>query len=267
MDWRRSLERICADRKSGSFVLTKKTARLLAQMARSGVKPTKLIEAAEKVANAHPAMAPLWHLAQLTKEVYEHRQNLISGLDNFLAELEAHTQAAIAHAKEWIPEGRVITHSFSALVFRTLVQAFREGKKIEVVCTVSLPGGEGIALAKSLAKADMSVVLVSDLQAFGWLLQCKLFLIGADAWCEDGVVHKVGTRYLASVARQVGVPVWSVGTSEKRLPVRWYEGMKGEAPLITRLPIPQDRTLYDLTEWSFVSGIIDEAGIHRLGIQ
>mgnify|MGYP005848048155 CR=1 FL=1 len=152
MDWRRSLERICADRKSGSFVLTKKTARLLAQMARSGVKPTKLIEAAEKVANAHPAMAPLWHLAQLTKEVYEHRQNLISGLDNFLAELEAHTQAAIAHAKEWIPEGRVITHSFSSLVFRTLVQAFREGKKIEVVCTVSLPGGEGSLWLNRLRK-------------------------------------------------------------------------------------------------------------------
>lgn len=262
MDWRRNLERICADRKSGAFALTKKTARLLAQMARSGVKPTKLIEAAEKVANAHSAMAPLWHLARLTKEIYEHRQKLIFGLDNFLAEVEAHTRAAIAHATEWVPEGRVITHSFSSLVFRTIVQAFQKGKKLEVVCTVSLPGGEGIALAKSLAKANVPVMLVADLQAFRWLSQCKLFLIGADAWCEDGVVHKVGTRYLASIARQVGVPVWSVGTSEKRLPIHWHERMKGEAPLITRSPIPQDRTLYDLTEWSFMSGIIDEVGIH-----
>lgn len=266
MDWRRNLERICADRKSGAFALTKKTARLLAQMARSGVKPPKLIEAAEKVANAHPAMAPLWHLARLTKEIYEHRKKLISGLDNFLAEVEAHTQAAIAHATEWVPEGKVITHSFSSLVFRTIVQAFQKGKNLEVVCTVSLPGGEGIALAKSLAKANVPVMLVADLQAFRWLSQCKLFLIGADAWCEDGVVHKVGTRYLASVARQVGVPVWSVGTSEKRLPIHWHERMKGEAPLITRSPIPQDRTLYDLTEWSFMSGIIDEVGIHQLRI-
>jgi hypothetical protein len=40
--------------------------------------------------------------------------------------------------------------------------------------------------------------------------------------------------------------------------------MKGEAPLISRLTIAQDRTLYDLTEWSLVTGIIDEFGIHQL---
>lgn len=49
-------------------------------------------------------------------------------------------------------------------------------------------------------------MLVPDLQAFSWLMRCKVFLVGADAWCEDGLVHKVGTKHLAVVANQAGVP-------------------------------------------------------------
>ncbi len=233
-------------------------------MVRWGVKPTNLVEAAQKIADAHPAMAPLWHLAQLTREFAEQHQKLLSLLRQFLADLEAHTEASIAHAAEWIPEGRILTHSFSSLVFRTLVRAYQKGKRLEIVCTVSMPGGEGIALAKSLAKSKVPVMLVADLQAFSWLMQCKVFLVGADAWCEDGLVHKVGTKHLTLFAKRTGVPVWSIGTSEKRLPLRWNEGMKGDASPVSRLPIPQDLTLYDLTEWSLLTGIIDEIGTHRL---
>jgi len=233
-------------------------------MVRYGVKPTNLIEVAQKIADAHPAMAPLWHLAQLTREFAKQHQKLLSSLKQFLADLEAHTEASIAHAAEWLPEGRIITHSFSSLVFRTLVQAHQKGKKLGIICTASLPGGEGIALAKSLVKLGLPVILVADLQAFSWLMQCKVFFVGADAWCEDGLVHKVGTKHLALFAKQAGVPVWSIGTSEKRLPLGWAEEMKGEAPPISQLPVAQDLTLYDLTEWSLVTGIIDEFGVHQL---
>ncbi|MEZ8217406.1 translation initiation factor eIF-2B subunit delta [Candidatus Fervidibacteria bacterium JGI MDM2 SSWTFF-3-K9] len=264
MDWQARLTKICSDRKSGAAVLTRKAVRLLAQMVRQGVKPTKLVEAAQKIADAHPAMAPLWHLSQLTSEFAQQPPKLLPSLKQFLADLETHTEAAISHAAEWLPEGRILTHSFSSLVFRAFVQANRKGKKLEVICTVSLPGGEGIALAKSLAKSKVPVMLVPDLQAFSWLMRCKVFLVGADAWCEDGLVHKVGTKHLAVVANQAGVPVWSVGTSEKRLPLGWDERMKGDAPPISRLPIAQDRTLYDLTEWSLVTGVIDENEVHCL---
>jgi len=233
-------------------------------MVRCGVKPTNLVEAAQKIADAHPAMAPLWHLAQLTREFAEQHQKLLPSLKQFLSDLEAHTEASIAHAAEWLPEGRIITHSFSSLVFRTLVQAHQKGKKLEIICTASLPGGEGIALAKSLVKLGLPVILVADLQAFSWLMECKVFFVGADAWCEDGLVHKVGTKHLAIIAKQTSVPVWSIGTSEKRLPLSWNERMKGDAPPVSRSPIPQDRTLYDLTEWSLVTCIVDEIGVHRI---
>ncbi|MEZ8220387.1 translation initiation factor eIF-2B subunit delta [Candidatus Fervidibacteria bacterium JGI MDM2 JNZ-1-D12] len=264
MEWQKALERICSDRKSSAITLTKKSAKLLAQMAESGVKAAKLVKAAEQIFNAHPAMASLWHLAQLTREYAGNLKVLSSALEQFLADMEAHTKTSISHASEWLPEGKILTHSFSSLVFQSLIHASRKGKKFEVVCTASFPGGEGIALAKALVKANVPVTLVADLQAFAWLMQCELLFVGSDAWCEDGLVHKVGTWWLASAANQMGVPVWSIGTSEKRLPMRWSERMKGEAPPVARYPIPQDQTLYDLTEWELVTGIIDETGIHQL---
>jgi translation initiation factor 2B subunit (eIF-2B alpha/beta/delta family) len=264
MDWQIELTKICSDRKSGAVVLTRRAVKLLAQMARQGMKPAKLVEAAQKIVDAHPAMASLWHLAQLTREFTQQPQKLLPSLKQFLADLETHTEAAISQAAEWLPEGRVLTHSFSSLVSRAFVQAHQKGKRLEIVCTVSLPGSEGVALAKLLAKSKVPVILVADLQAFSWLMQCKVFLVGADAWCKDGLVHKVGTKHLAIVAKQAGVPVWSVGTSEKRLPLGWDGRMKGDAPPISCLPIAQDRTLYDLTEWSLVTGIIDENGVHCL---
>ncbi len=264
MEWQKALKRICSDRKSSAFVLTRKSAQLLAQMAKNKVGAKRLIEAAEQIFNAHPAMASLWHLAELTRKCARNPRRLLSLLKQFLADMEANAEASISHACDWLPEGKILTHSFSSLVLQSLIGANRKGKKLEVICTTSFPGGEGVALAKALAKANVPVTLVSDLQAFVWLMQCELVFVGADAWCEDGLVHKIGTWCLASAANQMGVPVWSIGTSEKRLPMRWNERMKGEAPPIVRYPIPQDRTLYDLTEWELVTGIVDETGIHKL---
>ncbi len=264
MEWQKALRRICSDRKSSAFVLTKKSVRLLARMAKSGIGATKLVKVAEKIFNAHPAMASVWHIAQITHKLAGSPKNLISALEQFLADMEAHAKASISHASDWLPEGKILTHSFSSLVFQSLICASQKEKRFEVICTASFPGGEGILLARELVKAGIKVNLVSDLQSFVWLTQCQAMLIGADAWCEDGVVHKVGTRILALFSRQWGLPVWSIGTSEKRLPVRWSERMKGEAPLLVRDAISQDRTLYDLTDWELITGVIDEFGVHRL---
>ncbi|MFN3421820.1 MAG: hypothetical protein ACK40X_08875, partial [Armatimonadota bacterium] len=118
MDWQKALEGICSDRKSGAVILTKKSARLLAQMAKSKVGARKLVEAAEQIFNAHPAMAPLWHLAQLTRKHARSTKDFVSALGQFLEDMEAHTESSIAHASGWLPEGRILTHSFSSLVYR-----------------------------------------------------------------------------------------------------------------------------------------------------
>lgn len=260
--WQERLKRLCANRRSGATELTRATVRLLKEMEEQKVSFAKIVAAADQVAAAHPAMAPLWHTAQLVREEKTRRPHqLRERLQEFLKRMEQHTQAAVQHAAAWLPEGRILTHSFSSLVFRTIVAAHQQGKKVQVICTVSLPGGEGARLAKKLAAIGVPVLLVADLHAFHHLLRCDLFLVGSDAWCLDGLVHKVGTYPLASFAKQVGVPVWSLGTREKELPLHWQETMWGQAPPLVRSSLPQDCTLYDLTEWTLVTGIINEDGI------
>jgi translation initiation factor 2B subunit (eIF-2B alpha/beta/delta family) len=265
MDWQGTLQRLCADRRSGAATLTRKTARWFIRLA--GWQPTSvLLTAADQLCQAHPAMAPLWHLSQLVRQHAETPDRLRRALKEFIADMHAHEELAITHAADRLPEGMVLTHSFSSLVFRSLVRAHRQGKRMRVICTASLPGGEGVTLAKALQREGMEVLLVADLQAFAWLRESNLLLIGADALCLDGLVHKVGTRPLAYFARAVGVPVWSVATSEKRLPLSWSEAMRGEAPPLTKQPLPQDPTLYDLTEWSLITAIITEQGTTGLTI-
>ncbi len=260
--WQERLKRLCANRRSGATELTRAAVRLLKDMEEQRVSFAKIVAAADQLAAAHPAMAPLWHIGQLAREGKTHRPHrLREKLQEFLKGMEQHTQAAVQHAAAWLPEGRILTHSFSSLVFRTIVAAHQQGKKVQVICTVSLPGGEGIRLAKRLATIGVPVLLVADLHAFHHLLRCDLFLVGSDAWCLDGLIHKVGTYPLASFAKWVGVPVWSLGTREKELPLHWQETMWGRAPLLVPSPLPQDCTLYDLTEWKFVTGIINEDGV------
>lgn len=261
MHWQQALERLCADRKSGAATLTRKAVRLLARMVKSGIDPLTLTSAVERLSGSHPAMAPLWHLTQLVRQHMTMPSQLVPVLRQFFADMNAHTQAAITCAAEWLPQGMILTHSFSSLVFRALVQACQKGKRIQVVCTASHPGGEGVILAKALAKEGIAVTLVADLQAFAWLPCCVVFLVGADALCVDGLVHKVGTRPLAMTAKQRGVPLWSVATSEKHLPLPWHERMKGEALPVAKISVAQDRTLYDLTEWALVTGVITEEGV------
>jgi len=181
-------------------------------------------------------------------------------LRSFLAEMEAHLQSAVAHAAAQLPPGVILTHSHSSLVVKALVAATRQSIGCTVVCTTAYPGGEGIACAQALTQAGVPVTLVADLQAFAWLPRCALFLVGADALCEDGLVHKVGTAPLAKAAQAAGVPVWSIATSEKRLPLPWQEALRGEAPALVRTNIPQDRTLYDLTPWEHVNTVVLETG-------
>jgi len=258
-EWQGTLRRLCADRRSGAATLTRKAARWFLRLA--GQQPTSvLLTAADQLCQAHPAMAPLWHLSQLVHQHAETPDRLRRALKKFIADMHAHEELAIAHAADRLPEGTVLTHSFSSLVFRSLVRAHRQGKRMRVICTASLPGGEGIALAKALQREGMEVLLVADLQALAWLRGSNLLLVGADALCLDGLVHKVGTSPLAYFACAVGVPVWSVATSEKRLPLSWSEAMRGEALPLTKQSLPQDPTLYDLTEWSLITAVITEQG-------
>ncbi|MCS7223059.1 MAG: hypothetical protein NZ959_00665 [Armatimonadetes bacterium] len=250
-DWDRQIEQICKDRQRGAVPLTKATIRLFLQMQRAQVPLPKIQSAAERIYLCHQAMAPLWHLARTIAQ--GDGQILSARLRQFAVALDEQSQRVVHRVAERLVDGVILTHSFSSLVFKSLLRAKKLGKRVTILCTESRPGSEGVLLARRLTTEGLPVTLIPDIQAFSWMGECHLFLIGADALLPDGVVHKVGTFAIAREAKRKKVPVWVVGTSLKVLPHRYQDAIKGQSSPLTHHSVPQDRTLYDLTPWNYVA--------------
>ena len=100
--------------------------------------------------------------------------------------------------------GTVTTHSASCTVHEALVHTPPE----RLVCTVSEPGGEGRWLAADLKAAGIDVELISDAEGPDAARESDLVLLGADTVFRDGsLVNKIGSRAIASAAKDAGVPV------------------------------------------------------------
>ncbi len=265
MSWYEELERLLRDRRSGSLRLLKQAVHLCAEMARTGAAPEHLVAAVERLRQAHPAMALLWNLGQRLREHAAQggtATELAQSAQHFAEEVAESAQQAVESVARELPSGAsVLTHSAGTQLYR-LLQRLRElGKRIELFCTLSLPGGEGAALARTARRLGMEVCLVCDLQAYGVLKQAQLLLLGADALCRDGLVHKVGSAPLAYLAWMEHRPVWVLACSQKLLPQPWSEEFKGEAPPCLRSILPQQRVLYDCTPWEHLTLVAMEQGL------
>lgn len=142
-------------------------------------------------------------------------------------------ETAADTAADRIDGATVLTLSRSGTVAAALDRAATDG----VVVLESLPGGEGAAVAESLA-ADHDVTLVRDAAVADRIgAGVDIVLVGADAVFPDGsVLNKVGTRTAATVATRHDVPVFVVCASAKIAPA--------ETVCADREPRPPE-TLYD----------------------
>lgn len=138
-----------------------------------------------------------------------------------MAEAETRTPAAIAASAESVrtrgehADERAATTAAARLGDRpctlsrsgTVRAALDAAAPERVLVLASQPGGEGIAVAESLA-ADHAVTLTTDANAAGAVADADALVVGADAVLPDGsVVNKVGTRTAATVAAREAVPV------------------------------------------------------------
>ena len=100
--------------------------------------------------------------------------------------------------------GTVTTHSASCTVHEALLHTPPE----RVFCTVSEPGGEGRGMAAKLKAEGVNVELISDAEGPDAARESDLVLLGADTVFRDGsLVNKIGTRAIASAAKDAGVKV------------------------------------------------------------
>lgn len=208
MDAWDALRRVAADRRSGAADLALRAADAVALLR----SERDVVRAARRLLRAHPAMAPLWRIFAIALE------GSPRDLKRFRARLEAEGAGVVRAAAGWAIPRRTtaLTHSASSSVTATL-RASRK-RVVEVICTVSLPGGEGRPLARRLERDGFEVRVVADAEIGRACADAGVALVGADAVTEAGVVNKVGTLLVAMAAREAGVPCYALAGTSKLLP-------------------------------------------------
>jgi hypothetical protein len=195
-DPRALVEQLAADRTLGAAETARAAARLLA-----GIPREELTDAVEALLRGHPSMAPLWRLADAVL------RNGADGADGFPGTLADDGQAA-AMAAAVLPD-TVLTISSSS----TVAEAIRIRRPRHVVCMASHPGGEGLAMARTISAWSETTVADDDEAIRS--LPAEAVVVGADAVTPAAVVNKVRTQDLVEAAAARGLPRYAVAGSGK----------------------------------------------------
>lgn len=174
----------------------------------------EVVRAARALVRAHPAMAPLWRLCAEAID----GSSIAIGAEAYADRLVAESEAA-ADSLRWVLTRRsavVLTHSASGTVARALARV--RSRVALVICTASLPGGEGRPFARRLAKDGFETEVITDSETADACARAHIAIVGADAVGDDGVVNKVGTRPLALAARDAGIGCYAIAPTAKFLP-------------------------------------------------
>lgn len=228
---------------SGAAVVGRTAAEVMRRVAVRGPaeSPAELREllaqAAVRVLDAQPAMAPLVTLATRVlesvdgvDELEDARREAARAAEAFRGAVEnAVARAASRAARLFERSGRVVTISSSTTVRAALVEAARS-VQLEVVCLESRPAGEGQAQARALAEAGVPVTFAVDAAADSLVVGSQCVLLGADSVGDRGVVNKIGSRALARAARAHGVPVRVLADSTKFLPPGFPQPLGDDRP-------------------------------------
>ena len=237
MDGWEIVRRAASDDRSGAAEIAARAAEGLALLGAQ----RDVARAARHLVRAHPAMAPLWRLGAATLSAKDHR-----AAARRFGEALAVESDGVARAAEWALPRRavVVTHSASSNVFAALVR--HHARVTRVICTVSLPGGEGRALARRLEREGIETEVVPDAAVGRAASEADVALCGADAITEQAAVNKVGTMLLALAAEQAGIGFYVLAGTSKFLPARAWR--------------PDDAPAYEATPLALVDAVVTERG-------
>lgn len=157
--------------------------------------------------------------------------------------------------------------------------AHEQGKRVHVLVDETRPRLQGARLtAWELMRLGIPMTLIAD-NAAGYFLQSgqvDIVLVGADRIAANGdVVNKIGTYKLAVVARENGVPFYSVAPTSTidlstptgaQIPIE--ERDPGEVTHINGVAIAPEgvqaaNPAFDVTPHRYITGIVTERGIVR----
>lgn len=274
-----SIAALADDNTSGATEITKHAAAVAMQLtdpkAETADAELRLLlrESAYAFARAQPAMAPMLNLADKilrmvreSDEPPELRERLRSLMNTYANQLDTATSRIALHAREVLPPGsRILTHSYSSAVKKTLLSLFLATKKESVTCTESRPMKEGIELGRELAGHGIPVTLITDAAAFSVLPTVSCVVLGADSVSTRGVVNKVGSSGIALAASSLSIPVYILCGSEKFIPEELVViGRRGPRELLAEdiANLTVHNVYFDVTPLRHVTGVITEEGFH-----
>jgi len=228
----------------------------------------ELAALADRLLEARPSMAVLRNrvnraMAAAADDVTDALAVLeatVAGIDRAVVADEE----AAANAANRV-DGRVLTLSRSG----TVLEALRGADPARVFVAESRPGGEGIAVAETLADDLECPITVHSDAAVAHVLEREAVdrvVVGADTVLPDGsVVNKTGTRAAAIAAAREGVPVTVVAATDKlstREEVNLESGSR-EAVYDGEASIDVLNPTFDVTPADCVNEVVTEAGAIR----
>lgn len=234
-----------------------------------------LVEMAQALVKAHPAMAPLFHLGNevlLATSNEKDTKAIVAAADRTLDQFEkrlCESASLIAdHVWDLIPAGELVfAYSFSSTVVSSLLNARARGKFFRVVCTESRPSMEGRKLAAELAGAGVEVINTFD-SAMGLLLQqCRVAFMGCDCVGRPGIVNKVGSWLLALACKEQGIPLYALAGTEKFVGEdKFFEFEEHERPgteVWKDMPsgVRVLNKQYEPIPFNWIAGLVTEHGI------
>lgn len=223
----RLIETIAQNRTSGASELLQTALEAISLMAAAAgdSPPPRLMTLLEALSTSQPSMAPLLVLAdEALGVVATHRSSELGAqLRGLVDRWILARQAADRHIAGELASllggmAHITTYSRSGTLLRALEACRRGGLAAEISISEALPEREGAAAAAELRRMGYGVSVTSDANLVHTVNEADVFLFGADAVLDEGIVNKIGTKDLAHAACSRGVPVYVVCGREKFLP-------------------------------------------------
>ncbi len=168
--------------------------------------------ACKKLEQARPTAVVLHNCLEILK-----KEKNIRAIDKLLEQLRQATDK-IAKVGAPLIKGnyKIMTHCHSGEALAVIKEAWRQGKKIQVIATETDPLEQGVKTAKELAKMGIPVTLITDSAVGYFMPEVDAVVVGCDSFRKDvGLVNKTGTHLLALAAKEYKKPFYVVGNTLK----------------------------------------------------
>jgi len=188
---------------------------------------TSIKQLLKKIQSAQPSMAYIIaygeHLSYilqnpLVTSLKTFKAHITLFHKTFLNELNNAPYKIATHLDSLIPPQAIITTFSNSSTISIILSVLKQKRNDFIVyCSEARPKQEGTMFAEFLCNKGISTVLMTDAELFSCVEETTILLIGADAVYHNGIINKISTKSLATLAHLNHIPVYVACHDEKIL--------------------------------------------------